>query len=792
MTNTRPPGRGSPQHPQRPGHPANARGQQAYGANLPYGFAGERRPIQPPPPRRGSPIRSLVIFGGLALVVLGGGAAAFLAMSPPTDLLQREIIAAVKRETGRDLVIGGGASFTLFPSAGLRLSDVSLSPPPGMEGEPLVRMTSFDVGFQLLPLLSQQIVVDRLELNNPVFALRVDADGRRSWDMAAVSRSDGPALPDNEGQRLRFGGPLMRNGGLMDLIVSPAHAAAVPGPAAISLNKIVIHNGALRYQDDRNGAWGRFDGLNAQFSMPAMDAPLTGSGQLMADSEKFSFKTQLTAPADLLAQKPAKLALSVSGTPLSLTYDGTVGGEQGAGSIVGSSPSLSAFANWWSNGNAKLPPQLASGEVSFSANLNANPQGVSLSAIDFNAGPATAKGSASFADRAGERPLITADLAVSGLDFSVLSLAADLRHTDDGGASRAAAPRPTPLSFDDLLGPGEKAGEGQGSPQSIEELLNTPHPGPRVQGYTRRAGWSTEPIDIKALGLADANVRLALANVTYKETRIDRAQVNISVRDMVAKVNLADARLYGGTGNGMITLDASSPQPAFSSKVDLAGVDAGPLLRDAAEVDWVSGRANLAWNVAGTGSSEAALVASLNGTSQASIRDGAVAGFDIGSALGALANGGVPNLERNPARRTPFRSLTGTFTITNGIASNNDLQLDSPHVHASGDGTVNLSQRTLDYTLRPKLIANLGGDGGARNALGIEVPVRITGPLDEPRFAPDIAGALNSQGTVDAVKEIGRQLKGKNAGEVVKDLFGKEQGGGPSKAEKLLEGLFGR
>ncbi|MDH4982326.1 AsmA family protein [Hyphomicrobium sp. D-2] len=790
MTNTRPPGRGSPHHPQRPVYPANPRGQQAYGANLPHGFAGERRPIQPPPPRRGSPIRSLAIFGGLALVVVGGGAAAFLAMSPPTDLLQREIIAAVKRETGRDLVIGGGASFTLFPSAGVRLNDVSLSPPPGMEGEPLVRMTSFDVGVRLLPLLSQQVVVDRVELNNPVFVLRVDADGRRSWDMAAVSGHDVPALPGSEGRRLRFGGPLMRSGGLMDLIVSPAHAAA-PGPAAISLNEIVIHNGALRYQDDRNGAWGRFDGLNAHFSMPAMDAPLNGSGLLMADGEKFSFKTQLTTPADLAAQKPAKLALSISGTPLSLTYDGTVGGEQGAGSIVASSPSLSAFANWWSNGNAKLPPQLASGEVTFSANMNANPQGVAFSAIEFKAGPAAAKGSASFADRAGERPLVTADLAVSGLDFAVLSLAADLRQTGSG-AAQAAAPRPTPLSFDDLLGPGEKAGEEQGSPQSIEELLNAPHPGPRVQGYTRRAGWSDEPIDIKALGLADANVRLALANVTYKETRIDRAQVNISVRDMVAKVNLADAQLYGGTGKGVITLDASSPQPAFSSNIDLAGVDAGPMLRDAAEVDWVSGRANVAWNVSGTGNTEAALVASLNGTSQASIRDGAVAGFDIGSALGALANGSVPNLERDPSRRTPFRSLTGTFTITNGVASNNDLQLDSPHVHASGDGTVNLSQRTLDYTLRPKLVADLGGDGGERNALGIEVPVRITGPLDEPRFAPDIAGALNSQGTVDAVKEIGRQLKGKNAGEVVKDLFGKEEGGGPSKAEKLLEGLFGR
>ena len=42
------------------------------------------------------------------------------------------------------------------------------------------------------------------------------------------------------------------------------------------------------------------------------------------------------------------------------------------------------------------------------------------------------------------------------------------------------------------------------------------------------------------------------------------------------------------------------------------------------------------------------------------------------------------------------------------------------------------------------------------------------------------------------MKQIGKQLKGKNAGEVVKDLFGKSEDGGPSKAQKLLDGLFGK
>jgi AsmA protein len=168
-----------------------------------------------------------------------------------------------------------------------------------------------------------------------------------------------------------------------------------------------------------------------------------------------------------------------------------------------------------------------------------------------------------------------------------------------------------------------------------------------------------------------------------------------------------------------------------------------------------------------------------------------VIGFDLGGAMGELSEGSIPSFELDPAKRTDFRSLTGTFAIAGGVATNNDLKLDSQHLHASGDGSVDLPQRSLDYTVRPKLVANLGGDGGDASAIGIEVPVRITGSWEKPAIAPDIGGAINNPNTVDAVKQIGKQLKGKNAGEIVDDLFGKDESGGPSKAEKLLKGLFG-
>ena len=74
----------------------------------------------------------------------------------------------------------------------------------------------------------------------------------------------------------------------------------------------------------------------------------------------------MTTPQDLAEQRPAKLALTVTGMPLTFSYDGTVGPANGEGTIAASSPSLGALAHWWGN---DLSPEAGDGEVAFTARL---------------------------------------------------------------------------------------------------------------------------------------------------------------------------------------------------------------------------------------------------------------------------------------------------------------------------------------------------------------------------------------------------------------------------------------
>jgi len=185
-------------------------------------------------------------------------------------------------------------------------------------------------------------------------------------------------------------------------------------------------------------------------------------------------------------------------------------------------------------------------------------------------------------------------------------------------------------------------------------------------------------------------------------------------------------------------------------------------------------------------------VQSINGNGDFAISNGAVAGFNLGGALRELQEGNIPNIEASPSQKTDFSALTGSYVIADGVARNEDLKLAGPAVRATGSGTIDLPARSLDYTVKPTLVASAEGEGGEQDLAGIEVPVHVTGPWSAPKIEPDLEGALNSEKNLNAAKEIGKKLGGKEVGEAIDNLLKKGENGEPSKAEKFLDKIFGK
>jgi AsmA protein len=716
-----------------------------------------------------------LVYGGIGVLVLAVAAVTFVVMAPPTDLIRREIVAQVKDATGRELTIAGGASFTFFPTLGVRASEVSLSAPPDMGGDPFLTAKSIDVGVRLLPLLRQEIVVDRLVLHEPVFALRVDAQGRKSWDMAALA----PSRPVRLAQADTGGGTL-RDFSAGEIDLSAGNARRRSGPSELSLGDIRIDNGTVRYADARSGADYQIEAINAEAELESLARPFSAKGSLVWAKETIAFDGNLTSPADLLAEQPAKLALSLKGAPFSLSYDGsvTVGDAAGAeGKVVGDAPSLRALAGWL---GTKLPRARGYREVSLAGYLNADKSKVRLSDVKLALDGATATGTIDVTT-ARPKPYVEANLKVAGLDLGNYL----------GGKGEAGTEPPAQSAE-----PHPPAAAAQPAPQSIEDLLDRSSPsgpqGPQVRGFTQRAGWSGEPLDLTSLGLVDADAKLAVTGLSYGDVHVDASQLTVALKDRVLKTTFEEVRLYEGRGKGFVTLDGAGAEASIAANLQLSGIAARPLLKDAAGIDWLAGTGNVTLALSGRGASETAIVQSLNGKSDVAVRNGAIIGFNLGGAMRALADGKVPDFRSSPDEKTDFSELTGSFVIADGIAKNDDLQLASPLLRATGAGSVDLPARSLDYVVRPKVVASLQGQGGEKGLHGIEIPVHITGSWEKPKIQPDIAGAINDPDTVEAVKELGKEFKGKSAGEVVQGLFGKGENGEPSKAEKLLQKFLGK
>ena len=233
------------------------------------------------------------------------------------------------------------------------------------------------------------------------------------------------------------------------------------------------------------------------------------------------------------------------------------------------------------------------------------------------------------------------------------------------------------------------------------------------------------------------------------------------------------ASLYEGTLAGALSAQAGTNRIAL--KENFSNVSVGPLLRDAAKQDRLEGRGNVALDVAGAGPSVNAIKRSLDGTARVALRDGAIKGIDIGALLQKVKSLGKSEEGTASGReQTSFSELTASFTIKNGVAHNQDLDIKAPLVRVGGAGDIDIGNSSLNYTAKASVVATTKGQGGKglEQLSGLTVPVQLSGPFDAIKYRVDygaVAAEVAKSKVGEKLKEnVGGQLGGK-----LKGLFGR-------------------
>jgi AsmA protein len=724
-----------------------------------------------------------VVYFFLFVLLIGGAGIGYVVLNPPSDFLRQKIAEQVQAKTGRDFVMAGPASFTFYPVVGVSLKDVSLSGPPGMDGK-LVQMSALDVSVSPWALFSGRAQVKSLILRSPTFDFRIGKDGQKNWHFASR------ATPVRYAELARSG--TQRDTPPIEMAAAEAVPAAATRLAArdLQLDDVRIEGGTFRFTDERNGRIEQVGDVNVTFALPSLSQPLVAKGNLAWHDKTLDFDGTVTDVANINSRQPAHLQFNAKNDVIAASYDGNVLVDDGLsldGHVKAQSASARALADWFGR---RLPPVSGFGPLSIQGTLKTSGNVTDFQNAQFGLDGAAATGTIRVTT-GGVRPLVEANLAISELDLNkyMTSAVTGVLATESGGPAAAnpgAVPQARPNS-----------GNGaQQPPDQIEKLLNAPKS--KVYGAVQREGWSSEKLNLTLLGVADGNARATVEKIRFKNMTLGRSAVAVALKDNVMHATFDDVALYDGHGKGLMTLDGSAGTANLATNINLQGVSALPFLKDAAHFEWIAGKANVALQLAANGQSQLQLVESLNGKAAFRFADGAVVGFNLPGALRGLSNGDFSGFRKSPSEKTDFSALGASFTVTNGVAENQDLQLLSPLLRVSGAGTIHMPARTIDYTVKPKLVASLEGQQG-EDGSGIEVPVRITGSWDRPSYQPDLKGVLSDPGkTVETIRELGKKLKGKNGDEIVDKIFGKNDDDATGatadrkrKAKKLLNKFFG-
>jgi AsmA protein len=259
--------------------------------------------------------------------------------------------------------------------------------------------------------------------------------------------------------------------------------------------------------------------------------------------------------------------------------------------------------------------------------------------------------------------------------------------------------------------------------------------------------------------------------------KMENMIVHVTGKNGVFNLNPFSVDLYQGKAGVKAQLDVRKNTPATNVTIKAQGIQAGPMIKDAAQKEVIEGTLASDITLAMVGDTPDQIKRSLGGKGNLTFLDGAIVGIDIAGTIRNAASG--LGLGEKPAQkpRTDFAELKIPFTANKGLVTVPGASLVSPLLRLSTRGKTDLVKEDLDFRVEPKLVATLKGQGDTKERSGVLVPLLITGTYAEPKIRPDLKAMIG--GKLPDEEGIKKLIKGDDSGKSTED-----------KAKGLIKGLF--
>ena len=667
----------------------------------------------------------LVLAAGFVGVLVLAAVAAFLFFDP-NDFKDR-LSAAVKEQTGRDLVISGDISLTYFPWLAVQVGRTDLGNAEGFSAGQMVSFDSASLSVRIMPLIfSQEVEVGTAALDGLVVNLEVDSGGRTNWDDLV-------------------------NGGDPD--EGPTESAS-GSKAGFDVASISVTGANASYSDAQAGSSYAISNLSFETGRIAAGVPITMNGAFDFTSTPGELGGHIAMRGTMtMSEGAAQISmegLNVNGTlqgvtesPAEFNFDSravsidTVAQSMDLGELdlMVLGMSMSAEVEPFSYAESPLPT-------------------ATLTVSEFSL--------KDLMQKLGIEPPVTADpnamqrvsfkgkavLVEKALRLRKMSLQLD----DSTMTGRLTLPRTSdrPIRFE--LGVDEIVLDGYMAPADE-----------RAATADEEAGDVEIPVDLIRTLNVNGSFKIDRAYMTGMEFR--NLELGVKSKGGKLRLNPLAAEFYDGSYAGDVRIDASGDVPSVSVNERISNVNLGAMAKATFDVDNISGTINGGFALGGSGRNLSAIRQDLDGNMSLELLDGAWEGTDVWhqlrTARALFRQEAAPPAPDTP--RTEFSNVSATGTVTDGIFRNSDFVAELPFLQLNGGGMVDLNTTGIDYQLQVRVLDKPEFMAGATQQeiddfTETVVPLKITGTLASPNVRPDIEGIFRAQ-VEDALEEKKQELE---------------------------------
>ena len=460
-------------------------------------------------------------LGIAAGVVVVAGVAGLLA-APwliPVGGARGAVTAQIRAVTGLEPVVHGPVEVSLFPSGTVRLGDVVLGDASGHT--PPLAADRLVAHLRFLPLLLGRIEIADIVLDHPHLTVKIDKDGRSNWSPLLVALA----------------------------------TALKPVERIVSFTEIRIDNGTIAIEDASHALTENLSKVDLSLAWPSISKSFGATGHFTWRGEPVDASIVISDFLAALAGDNSGLKIRLSGAPLRLAFEGTIGSEptfKADGTLSVEAASLRDALRW--TGDTPVP---AGGFGRF-----------------------TLKGHAVMVESSMALGPVNVELDGNAAN-GALSYAADGQHTWQGT-----------LAADDL---------------DLSPYVSTI----RLMAANARE-WDGKPLNLDGLNSFGLDLRLSAAKVRIGRVQLGRTAAGASLRDGKLLLSVIESQAFNGMIHGSLALARSHTGAELKSEMHFVDVDLESCLGELFGLHRLEGKGNLDFALEGSGGSVLELTRNLS------------------------------------------------------------------------------------------------------------------------------------------------------------------------------------